>query len=115
LNNIEQARRFVSVLHGIGCQFALDNFGSGIGSVANLKQLSIDYLKIDGAFTRDLGERSINRELLSAMVRLSHSLDFMVVAEQVEDQESFDALRGLGVDFIQGFVVERPRPLAPTH
>jgi EAL domain-containing protein (putative c-di-GMP-specific phosphodiesterase class I) len=115
LNNLEQARRFVNVLHGMGCQFALDNFGSGIGSVANLKHLSIDYLKIDGAFTRDLGERSVNRELLSAIVRLSRSLDFLVVAEQVEDQESFDVLRSIGVDFIQGFVVERPRPLQGMH
>jgi diguanylate cyclase (GGDEF)-like protein/PAS domain S-box-containing protein len=115
INNIDYARRFVNVLHGIGCRFALDDFGSGIGSFSNLKVLSIDYLKIDGSYTRDLGENSVNREMLSAMIKLARSLDFLVVAEQVEDQASFESLRGLGVDFVQGFVVERPRPLGTVH
>jgi len=112
INNIDHARRFINVLHGIGCRFALDNFGSGIGSFANLRQLSIDYLKIDGSYTRELRKSSVNWEILGAMVRLSRSLDFLVVAEQVEDQAAFDLLRELGVDFIQGFVVERPRSLS---
>jgi Amt family ammonium transporter len=103
------------VLHGIGCKFALDNFGSGIGSFSNLKNLSLDYVKIDGTYTRNLEEDSVNREMIAAMVKLARSLDFQVVAEQVEDQESFEALRTLGVDFVQGFVVERPRPLHAVH
>jgi diguanylate cyclase (GGDEF)-like protein/PAS domain S-box-containing protein len=111
INNVEHARRFINVLHGIGCQFALDNFGSGIGSFSNLKLLALDYLKIDGSYTRNLGEDSVNREMLAAMVKLAKSLDFLVVAEQVEDQASFEWLRGLGVDFIQGYVIERPHPL----
>jgi EAL domain-containing protein (putative c-di-GMP-specific phosphodiesterase class I) len=116
LNNIDLARRFVNVLHGIGCRFALDDFGSGIGSFASLKQLSIDYLKIDGSNLRDLRKRSVNWELFGAMVKLSRSLNFRVVAEQVEDQDAFNVLRELGVDFIQGYVVERPRPLtAEVH
>jgi diguanylate cyclase (GGDEF)-like protein/PAS domain S-box-containing protein len=115
MNNLEHARRFISVLHGIGCRFALDDFGSGIGSFSQLRQLSIDYLKVDGSFTRDVSESSISREMLAATIKLSKSLDFLVVAEQVEDQESFDALRELGVDFIQGYVVERPHPLGRVH
>ena len=115
MNNLEHARRFVNVLHGIGCRFALDDFGSGIGSFSQLRQLSIDYLKVDGSFTRDVSESSISREMLAATIKLSKSLDFLVVAEQVEDQESFDALRALGVDFIQGYVVEHPHPLGRLH
>jgi EAL domain-containing protein (putative c-di-GMP-specific phosphodiesterase class I) len=111
MNNLEHARRFINVLHGIGCKFALDNFGSGIGSFSQLRRLSIDYLKIDGSFTQDVSHNSVSREMLSATIKLSKSLDFLVVAEQVEDQESFDALRELGVDFIQGYIVERPHPL----
>jgi Amt family ammonium transporter len=103
------------VLHGIGCRFALDDFGSGIGSFSQLRRLSIDYLKVDGSFTRDVGHNGVSREMLAATIKLSKSLDFLVVAEQVEDQESFDALRELGVDFIQGYVVERPRPLGNLH
>jgi diguanylate cyclase (GGDEF)-like protein/PAS domain S-box-containing protein len=113
--NLEHARRFISVLHGIGCQFALDNFGSGIGSFAKLKSLSIDYLKIDGVYTRRLDSDSVNQEMISAMIRLSRQLDFKVIAEQVEDSASFDALRRLGVDFIQGFAVEKPRLLGAAR
>lgn len=115
LENIEYARRFINVLHGIGCQFALDDFGSGIGSFANLKQLSLDYLKIDGSYTRNLEHDSVNREMVTAMVNLARRLDFKVVAEQVEDQETFEAIRELGIEFVQGFVVERPHPLHSTH
>jgi diguanylate cyclase (GGDEF)-like protein/PAS domain S-box-containing protein len=115
MNNIDHARRFINVLHGIGCRFALDDFGSGIGSFSQLRQLAIDYLKIDGSFTRDVSHSSISREMLAATIKLSKSLDFLVVAEQVEDQESFDTLRSLGVDFIQGYVVERPHPLGKLH
>ncbi len=112
LNNIDHAKRFVNVLHGMGCRFGLDDFGSGIGSFASLRQLSIDYLKVDGSYTRDLDRRSVNWELLGALVKLSRRLNFLVVAEQVEDQGTFALLRELGVDFIQGYVVDIPRPLS---
>jgi diguanylate cyclase (GGDEF)-like protein/PAS domain S-box-containing protein len=115
MNNLDHTRRFINVLHGIGCRFALDNFGSGIGSFSQLRQLAIDYLKVDGSVTRDVGINSVSREMLAATIKLSKSLDFLVVAEQVEDQESLDALRELGVDFIQGYIVERPHPLGRVH
>jgi EAL domain-containing protein (putative c-di-GMP-specific phosphodiesterase class I) len=115
VSQIDQAQRFINVLHGIGCRFALDNFGSGIGSFANLKHLSLDYLKIDGMYTHDVEAEGLNREMVAAMVKLARTLDFRVVAEQVEDQASFEALRSLGVDFVQGFVVDRPRPLHAVH
>ncbi len=115
INQMDHAQRFIDVLHGIGCRFALDDFGSGIGSFSHLKHLSLDYLKIDGMYTRELEQDSVNREMVAAMIKLARTLDFQVVAEQVEDQESFEALRGLGVDFVQGFVVERPRPLHAVH
>jgi diguanylate cyclase (GGDEF)-like protein/PAS domain S-box-containing protein len=115
VSQLDHAQRFIDVLHGIGCRFALDNFGSGIGSFANLKNLSLDYLKIDGMYTRDLESDGVNREMVAAMVKLAQTLDFQVVAEQVEDQSSFEALRSLGVDFVQGYVIDRPRPLQAVH
>jgi diguanylate cyclase (GGDEF)-like protein/PAS domain S-box-containing protein len=115
VSQLDQAQRFINVLHGIGCRFALDNFGSGIGSFANLKNLSLDYLKIDGTYTRNVESDSVNREMIAAMVKLARTLDFQVVAEQVEDQSSFEALRDLGVDFVQGYAVEKPRPLQSVH
>ncbi|HEX7081062.1 MAG TPA: EAL domain-containing protein [Gammaproteobacteria bacterium] len=111
VNNLDHAQRFIAVLHGIGCRVALDDFGSGIGSFSNLKRLSLDYLKIDGLYTRNLAEDGVNREMVGAMVKLARTLDFRVVAEQVEDQASFEAARSLGVDFVQGYVIERPRPI----
>ncbi len=115
VSQLDQAQRFINVLHGIGCRFALDNFGSGIGSFANLKNLSLDYLKIDGTYTRNLETDGVNREMVAAMVKLARTLDFQVVAAQVEDQTSFEALRELGVDFVLGYAVERPRPLHAVH
>ena len=115
VNQLDHAQRFIDVLHGIGCHFALDDFGSGIGSFANLKHLSLDYLKIDGIYTRDLEQGGVNREMVTAMVKLARTLDFQVVAEQVEDQASFETLRILGVDFVQGFIVEKPHPLQAVH
>jgi diguanylate cyclase (GGDEF)-like protein/PAS domain S-box-containing protein len=109
--NIDQARRFISVLHGVGCQVAMDDFGSGIGSFVKLKTLSIDYVKIDSTYIRELAEDEVNQEMVTALVRLSKQLDFGVIAEQVEDGNTLDLLRRLGVDFVQGYVIERPHPL----
>lgn len=109
--NLDHARRFIEVLHGMGCEFALDDFGSGLSSFANLKTLPMDYLKIDGSFIRNLAIDSVNRAIVSAMVDLSRSLNFRVVAEQVEDQSSLDIVKSMGIDFVQGFIIARPQPL----
>jgi EAL domain-containing protein (putative c-di-GMP-specific phosphodiesterase class I) len=110
--NFEQARRFVGVLHGMGCRFALDDFGSGLGSFANLKTLAVDYLKIDGSFFKNLARDSVNQAMVTAMIRLARTLNFKVIAEQVEDATTMDAARQMGVDYMQGFAVGRPERLA---
>ncbi len=109
--DLDHARRFIGVLHGMGCQFGLDDFGRGIGSFASLQDLSIDFLKIDGAYTSDLKEESLNHQVVSAITRLSKTVGFKVIAEQVEEQEDFDALRQVGVDYVQGYYVQRPQKL----
>ena len=109
--NMDHARRFVGVLHGMGCKFALDNFGSGVGSFSNLKNLPMDYLKIDGAFTRNLPRDTVNQAMVTAMIKLARTLNFKVIAEQVEDEAALDYLRRMGVDFVQGYAISRPRPL----
>jgi diguanylate cyclase (GGDEF)-like protein/PAS domain S-box-containing protein len=114
VGDIDHARRFINVLHGIGCRFGLDDFGSGIGSFSNLKQLAIDYLKIDGTYIRNIAQDSVNHAMVTAMIKLARSLDFRVVAEEVEDRESFETVRQMGVDFVQGFIVERPHPMQQT-
>jgi len=111
LSNIQHAQRFIEVLHGIGCEFSLDDFGSGLGSFASLKHLPIDYLKIDGTYTRNLNSDEVNQEMVATMIKLARTMQFRVIAEQVEHQEDFDWLRNSGVDFVQGHFIEAPVPL----
>ncbi|HYM42085.1 MAG TPA: EAL domain-containing protein [Steroidobacteraceae bacterium] len=109
--NLEQARRFVGVLHGMGCQFSLDDFGSGVGSFSNLKNLALDYLKIDGSFIRNLSRDTVNQAMVTAMIKLARTLNFKVIAEQVEDNAAVEAARRMGVDYLQGYAIGRPQPL----
>src|SRR5215467_12378982 len=109
--NLDHARRFVGVLHGMGCQFALDDFGSGVGSFSNLKTLPLDYLKIDGSFIRNLARDSVNQAMVTAMIKLARTLNFKVIAEQVEDSAAEEAARRMGVDYLQGYAIGRPQPL----
>ena len=109
--NLDHARRFVGVLHGMGCQFALDDFGSGVGSFSNLKNLPLDYLKIDGSFMRNLARDTVNQAMVAAMLKLARTLNFKVIAEQVEDAASVDVARRMGVDYLQGYAIGRPQPL----
>jgi diguanylate cyclase (GGDEF)-like protein/PAS domain S-box-containing protein len=109
--NLDHARRFVGVLHGLGCQFALDDFGSGLGSFSNLKNLPLDYLKIDGSFMRNLARDTVNQAMVTAMIELARTLNFKVIAEQVEDSSSVETARRMGVDYLQGYAIGRPQPL----
>jgi diguanylate cyclase (GGDEF)-like protein/PAS domain S-box-containing protein len=110
--NLDHAHRFIAVLHGMGCEFALDDFGSGLSSFSTLRTLPMDYVKIDGSFINNLAGDTVNQAMVTAMIELSRSLNFRVVAEQVEDQLSLDTVTDMGIDFVQGFVVGRPQPLS---
>jgi diguanylate cyclase (GGDEF)-like protein len=112
ITNIEHARRFIGVLHGMGCQFALDDFGRGLSSFGNLKNLSLDYLKIDGTFIRNLATDTVNQAMVAAMIKLARTLNFRVIAEQIEDAGALEAAKKMGVDFVQGYYLGRPQPLA---
>ncbi|HEY7963830.1 MAG TPA: EAL domain-containing protein [Steroidobacteraceae bacterium] len=109
--NLDHARRFIGVLHGMGCQFALDDFGSGVGSFSNLKNLPLDYLKIDGSFMRNLSRDTVNQAMVTAMIELARTLNFKVIAEQVEDTAAAETARRMGVDYLQGYAIGRPQPL----
>jgi len=114
LSNVQHAQRFIEVLHGIGCEFSLDDFGSGMGSFSSLKHLPIDYLKIDGTYTRNLQDDEVNQEMVLAMIKLARTMQFRIVAEEVEHQEDFDWLREVGVDFVQGYFIEAPMPIGDS-
>ena len=82
-----------------------------VGSFTSLQDLAIDFLKIDGTFTRDVFPDSLNHQVVTAITQLARTVGFKVIAEQVEEQADFDALRDIGVDFVQGYYVQRPEKL----
>src|SRR6266850_1092517 len=114
VTNLDFSRRFIGVLHGMGCKFALDDFGSGLGSFSNLKTLAMDYLKIDGSFMRNIARHTVNQAMVTAMIKLARTLNFKTIAEQVEDSSSLDAARKMGIDFVQGYIIGRPQPMQAT-
>jgi len=111
IGNLEHARRFAEVLHGMGCRFAIDDFGTDLGAFANLKHLAMDYLKVDAAYTRNLARDGVNQAMVAALVKLARSLDFRIVAEQIEDPATLEILRSLGIDYAQGYAIGRPQAL----
>jgi PAS domain S-box-containing protein len=108
------AEAFVGRLHQLGCRVALDDFGTGFGTFTYLKQLAVDYLKIDREFVRDIERNSASRRVVEAVVSLANGFGLQTVAEGVEDERTLELLRELRVDYGQGFLIGRPAPLATT-
>jgi EAL domain-containing protein (putative c-di-GMP-specific phosphodiesterase class I) len=111
LVNIDRARQFARRIAELGCEFALDDFGAGFASFYYLKHLSFDLLKIDGEFVTDLANSLTNKLVVKAVVDIARGLGKRTIAEFVEDAETLELLRGMGVDFAQGFYVAKPAPL----
>jgi EAL domain-containing protein (putative c-di-GMP-specific phosphodiesterase class I) len=106
----EAARRFAERLHVLGCRIALDDFGTGYGGFTYLKQIPVDYLKIDIEFVRDLAINAASHHVVQAVVALARDFGVRTVAEGVEDERTLDLLRELEVDFAQGYHIARPAP-----
>jgi len=113
--NLPTAQVFMSRLKALGCRFSLDDFGSGLSSFAYLKALPVDYLKIDGMFIRDIKSNAINCALVKAINEVGHVMGMLTVAEYVEDDETLNLVRGLGVDYAQGHAVGLPRPMSSSY
>ena len=108
IKNIDTAQSFISSMKKNGYHFSLDDFGSGLSSFGYLKEMSVDYLKIDGSFVKDMLTDATCRAIVSAFNQLSHELGMQTVAEFVEDIETEEMLRSLGIDFAQGYGVGEP-------
>lgn len=114
ISNITQARTFMSVMRGMGCSFSLDDFGSGLSSFSYLKNLNVDYLKIDGSFVRNILHDSDDLNMVTTINYLAHSLGLKTVAEFVENEELITALEKMGLDFLQGYAIDIPSPVFPA-
>ena len=110
-DNLDAARTFAQRLRKLGCKFALDDFGIGHGTFTYLRQLPVDFLKIDIQFVRDLLGDAEARHVVQAIVGVAHQFGIETIAEGVEDQATLDELRRMGVDYAQGYFTGRPGPL----
>jgi len=108
--NLTRAMRFISVLKGMGCRFALDDFGSGLSSFMHLKHLPVDFLKIDGGFVRDMAKDPVDAAMVEAINRIGHVMGIRTIAEAVENNAILERLRALGVNYAQGTIIARPEP-----
>lgn len=109
--NWQRAGVFVGKLRARGCRFALDDFGSGMSSFEYLKHLAVDYIKIDGAFVRDMTRDPVDRAMVESINHIGHVLGKRTIAEYVETLEALESLRRLGVDYAQGCALHVPEPL----
>lgn len=114
VENLDAAREFASRLAGLGCRFALDDFGTGFGSLAYLRHLPLEFLKIDAGFVSGLATSEADRALVRSIVATAREFGLRTVAEGVEDTDTLRMLRQFGVDHMQGFLIGRPRPVAPA-
>lgn len=111
IDNFNSAASFIRVLREMGYQFALDDFGSGMSSYGYLKQLPVDYIKIDGSFVRDILRDETNHALVESINHMGHVMGIETIAEFVEDDDTLRRLWEIGVDHVQGYGVSRPTPL----
>ncbi len=108
ISNLSKATVFINELKNYGCQFSLDDFGSGLSSFTYLKTLPVNYLKIDGSFVRDISRDKIDRAMVESILQLGKIMELMIIAEHVEDEPTLSILREIGVDYVQGYHLGRP-------
>jgi diguanylate cyclase (GGDEF)-like protein/PAS domain S-box-containing protein len=107
--NFSQASRFIQALKELGCRFALDDFGTGLSSFGYLKHFPVDFLKIDGSFVKGVLHDPIDREMVRSINEIGHLTGKQTIAEWAENAEIIEVLRGLGVDYAQGYGVSQPQ------
>jgi diguanylate cyclase (GGDEF)-like protein/PAS domain S-box-containing protein len=108
--NLGSAIRFINELKGLGCYFSLDDFCAGMSSFAYLKHLPVDFLKIDGSFVKDMLDDPVNRAMVEVINHIGHVMGKRTIAEFVETPLIEQALLEIGVDYAQGYLIERPQP-----
>jgi len=109
--NLNDATQFITALKDVGCNFSLDDFGSGLSSFSYLKNLKVDFLKIDGSFVKSMVEDPISVAMVEAINQIGHVMNIQTVAEFVENDAIVDLLKNIGVDFAQGYGIHEPAPL----
>ena len=109
---MSKAIHFIKSLKELGCKFALDDFGNGLSSFAYLKNMPVDFLKIDGSFVRDICHDSMDHAFVEAIHRIAAMMNIETIAEYVENEDTLERLRAIGIHYAQGFHIERPQQIA---
>ena len=109
--NLCNASLFISRLREMGCRLALDDFGVGLSSFGYLKNLAVDYLKLDGCFVQNMVSDNIDFAMVEAINQIGHTLKIKTIAEYVENRETLQAVRDIGIDYAQGYYISRPVPI----
>jgi len=112
VTHMDAAKAFIRQLKKLGCRFALDDFGSGMSSFGYLRELDVDYVKIDGCLVREVARGGLENAMIVAIVHVAKHMKAETIAEYVEDELTVNALETSGVDFLQGFLLHKPMPLA---
>lgn len=111
ISNLLAASTFIAALKELGCRFALDDFGSGLSSFGYLKNLPVDYLKIDGMFVKDMVADPIDKAMVKSINDIGHVMGMKTIAEFVENDAIMEQLNEIGVDYAQGYGIGKPEPL----
>ncbi|MDX2349322.1 MAG: EAL domain-containing protein [Porticoccus sp.] len=112
MRNFDRAMDLIRALKDKGCSFALDDFGSGLSSLGYLKELPVDYLKIDGSFIQKMELNEVDYSMVSTINHLGHIMGIKTIAECVENETQLSMLQEIGVDYAQGFLIAKPMPLS---
>jgi len=115
ISNWSHANQFVTALKSRGCQFALDDFGSGMSSFAYLKNLDVDYIKIDGTFVSDMLSDPVDQVMVNAINQIGQVMGIKTIAEFVENDDILNLLKAIRVDFAQGYGIHVPEALEPLN
>ena len=115
ISNLSSANHFIRTLKQQGCLFSLDDFGSGLSSFAYLKNLPVDYLKIDGSFVKDMATDLIDQAMVQSINQIGHVMNLKTIAEFVESDEILQCLKDIGVDYAQGYAIAKPTPLTDDN
>ena len=111
ISNLGKTIAFIRDLKQAGFRFSLDDFGSGVSSFGYLKQLPVDYLKIDGSFVKNIINDKIDHAMVEAINQVGHIMGIQTIAEFVENEEILARITAMGVDYAQGYAIARPQPL----
>ena len=111
IDNLSSAATFILAIKETGCSFSLDDFGSGMSSYGYLKNLPVDFLKIDGAFVRELDKNPEDYAVVKSITEIGHFMGKKIIAEYVESEAILEKLREIGVDYAQGYIIDKPQPL----